>query len=348
MQRIICCSTALVLVVLAVSALDAQETQKPEIETVLDGLKNPCGVAVQPGTGHIFVSDCGAARIVRITPDGHEAVITDFPLDVYGKGTYEQQTKFDIGPLGLAFLDKETLVVGGGGLPDGEELVRVYTVPEPGKSIKADAMKYQLGPIAPGDDSEMGEGNFFGVAVSNKGDAIFVTCNGDDAKGWVAKADVSDGVPSKLTPYIKTKELTTVDAPGGATFSKEGYLVVTQIGEVTAPGDSLLTFYDPTSGELLLNLKTGLHDLVGAAYHPKSGLLYGVDFAWGENGADGGLFRLDATKDNTVKAVEITKLDKPAAVAFGPDGSLYVAVFGSPQAGSDKAPGSLIRVTGLR
>ncbi len=344
MRRFICCSTAVVLMALAVSAVEAKE---PAIETVLDGLKNPSGVAVQPGTGHIFVSDSGAGRIVRITPDGHEAVITDFPLDVYGKGTYEAQTKFDIGPLGLAFLDKETLVVGGGGLPDGEELVRVYTVPEPGKSIQADAMKYKLGPIGPGDDSVMGEGNYFGVAVSNIGDAIFVTCNGDDTKGWVAKAEVTDGVPGKLTPYIKTKELTGVDAPGGATFSNEGYLVVTQIGAVTEPGDSLLTFYDPTSGELLLNLKTGLHDLVGTAYNPKSGLLYGVDFAWGENAADGGLFRLDATKENGVKAVKIASLDKPAALAFGPDGTLYAAVFGSPTAGSEKPPGKLIRVTGL-
>jgi len=344
MRRFICCSTAVVLVAFAVSALEAKE---PKIETVLDGLKNPCGVAVQPGTGDIFVSDSGAARIVRITPDGHEAVITDFPLDVYGKGTYEEQTKFDIGPLGLAFLDKDTLVVGGGGLPDGEELVRVYTVPEPGTSIKADAMKYKLGPIGPGDESVKGEGNYFGVAVSKQGDAIFVTCNGDDTKGWVAKVDVNDGVPGKLTPYIKTKEATNVDAPGGATFNKEGHLVVTQIGEVTVPGDSLLTFYDAKSGKLLLNLKTGLHDLDGAAYNPKTGRLYGVDFAWGENAADGGLFRLDSTKENSVNAVKITSLDKPAAVAFGPDGALYVAVFGSPKEGSDKAPGSLIRVTGL-
>ena len=89
---------------------------KVEVETVVDGLHNPCGIAIQPGTGHVFVADSAAGRIIRINPESAgkpEDVITDFPQDVYGKGPM-----YPIGPLGLAFITKDLLVVGGGGLPD--------------------------------------------------------------------------------------------------------------------------------------------------------------------------------------------------------------------------------------
>ncbi len=37
--------------------------------------------------------------------------------------------KYDIGPLGLAFLDKDHLVVGDGSRKEGEDFVRVYKIP---------------------------------------------------------------------------------------------------------------------------------------------------------------------------------------------------------------------------
>ena len=78
-----------------------------EFETVLDGLDNPCGVAVQPETNHVFVSDSGAGKVIRVVDGKAQAVIVEFPRDTYGKGP-----KYQIGPLGLTFLDKDTLVVG--------------------------------------------------------------------------------------------------------------------------------------------------------------------------------------------------------------------------------------------
>jgi DNA-binding beta-propeller fold protein YncE len=345
-QATISCATYF-LSALFISATATAKPPKVEITTVLDGLHNPCGVAVQPGTGHVFVSDSGAGRIVRITKSGSEDAITGFPADAYGKGTYEEQTKFDIGPLGLAFLDKNTLVVGGGGHKDGSELLRIYEVPAAGKSIKAKQMKHSLGPIPAGDASVKGEGNFYGIATDGK--SIFVTCNGDDTKGWVSKVDIKNGKPGKLTPFIKTKEATELDAPVGVTTNKEGHLVVGQMGEITVANDSLLSFYDAASGDSLMNLKTGLHDIASLAYNPKSGRLYAVDFAWGEHSADGGVFRLDSKivdGKQTIEAVKVAKLDKPAAVAFGPNGAMYIAVFGSPEKGSNKKPGKLIKITG--
>lgn len=102
----------------------AHGQDKVEVKTVVERLNNPCGVAIQPGTGHVFVSDSGALRVIRIVDGKAEPVITGFPKDTYGKGPI-----YDIGPLGLVFIDKDTLAVGGGGKIDGEEMLRVYKIP---------------------------------------------------------------------------------------------------------------------------------------------------------------------------------------------------------------------------
>jgi len=316
----------------------------PEVQVVLEGLDNPCGVAVQPGTGHVFVSDSAALRVMRyVTGDSSrpEAAITGFPKDVYGKGPM-----YDIGPLGLAFIDRQTLVVGGGGLPDGSELLRIYTVPPAGRTISADRMKYKLGPLAPSEQTVMGEGNFYGVAVTDQG--IYVTCNGDDTKGWISRATLSGGKPGDYAPFIATKVATEVDAPVGITVDKAGNLVVGQMGEINVPQDSLLTVYNASSGEMISNAETGLFDITALAYSPKSGKLYALDFAWMDT-SQGGLFRLDVTGvglDTEVKAVQILELDKPTAMSFAPDGTLYVTVFGTAAEGSSIRPGKLLKVTG--
>ena len=78
----------------------------PPQEILLDQLNHPCGVAIQPETGHVFVAESGGARVVRVVDGKAQPVIVDFPLDVYGKGP-----QYKIGPLGLAFAGKNVLVV---------------------------------------------------------------------------------------------------------------------------------------------------------------------------------------------------------------------------------------------
>lgn len=326
----------------ALSLPSALLAAEPQIKTLVKGLNNPCGVEVAKG-GDIFVSDSAAHKVIRVSAKGGKTsdLITGFPEDIYGKGP-----KFAIGPLGLALLDDETLVVGGGGLPDGQELVQVYTIPEAGKSISQDDMKYKLGPIGPGEESQKGEGNFYGVAVGKHG--IYITSNGDDTKGWVLKAALENGKPGPLKPFIATKVATNVDAPVGITIDKQGHLVIGQMGEVSGKGkDSLLTIYNGT-GKLLSSAEAGLYDIAALAYSPKSGKLYAVDFAW-EKTSEGGLFRLDTQGEGdklSVKAVKIASLDKPTDLAFSDDGTLYVTVFGTAKEGSDDKPGELLEIKG--
>lgn len=314
---------------------------KPEV--VLDGLKNPTGVAVQPETGIPFVAESGAGQIVRVIEGEKEVVVGGFPTDEYGMGPVYQ-----IGPLGLAFLNKERLVVGDGSLPDGQEIVRVFQVPEPGKdSITADDAVQKTNPLAADGDTP-GEGNFYGVAVDAQ--AIYVTANGDDAKGWVARAAVENENLGELTRYIATKEQVNVDAPAPIVITPRREILVGQMGEITDAKDSLITFYDQQSKSVLLNLPTELHDLVGLAYSPETGRLYAVDFSWADP-SQGALYRLDAVRregKQAVKAVKLIALPRPTSLAFAPSGELYITVFGEVEEGDEenKAPatGQLLKI----
>lgn len=332
MKRLVWSALALALCWLAQPALAQTKT-----ETVLEGLNNPCGVAVQPETGHVFVADSAALKIIRVVNGKAEDVITGFTKDVYGKGPM-----YDIGPLGLAFIDKETLVVGGGGKPDGEEELFVFKVPAAGeKAITADKATVTF-KLEPKDDIK-GEGNFYAVAVAPN--AIFVTCNGDDTKGWVAKADINGTKVTNFQRYIATKEQVEVDAPVAITISPRGEVVVGQGGEINVPEDGLLTFYSAKDGRKLLNMPTGLYDMTALAYSPK-GQLYALDFAWMDT-SRGGLFQLISQKqDNqqSVKAEKIVSLDKPTAMAFGPDGTLYITVIGTAAEGDTKPAGKLLKI----
>lgn len=313
----------------------AEEAGDLKARVVVEGLNNPCGVAIQPETETVFVADSGNFQVLKIVDGKAEPVITDFPKDVYGKGP-----KVNIGPLGLLFLDKNTLVVGGGGQPDGDELLRVYKLPEDGSAIKADAMDASFA-LAESDEIK-GEGNFY--ALASDGEAVYVTCNGDDTKGWVAKATIKDGTLVDFQRYLATKEATEVDAPVGIAFSPQdqgGYMVVGQMGEITIPGDSLLTFYNGDK-KMRLNIETGLHDICAVAYSYRKHL-YVLDYAWADT-TQGGLFQIigDKEADSGIRAEKLMPLDKPTAMAFAADGSLYITVLG--EAADADSKGMLIQV----
>jgi DNA-binding beta-propeller fold protein YncE len=295
--------------------------QNAKVEEVVGGLSNPCGVAVQSGTGQVYLTDSANGRVVRVNNGKLEDVITGSPKDTYGKGPF-----YDIGPLGLVFSsDGKSLIVGDGGYKDGEECVRVYTAPESGKpaiNYEKDASQ-KLGPLTPM-DGVLGEGNLYGLALTSS--AVYVTCNGDDTKGWIAKADLNGNKFGKLERWLPTKEAVEVDAPVAITVNKQGDLVVGQFGEVNKPQDSLLTFYSAKTGKMLSNFETKLYDITGLAYSPKTGLLYATDFAWMKPD-EGGLYRIDASQTG-VKTAKIASLDKPTALAFAPDGTLYITVIG--------------------
>jgi hypothetical protein len=317
------------------------QNRRNQPRAVADDFDNPSGIAIHPETGNIFVAEHrGVFRLYRT--EGmrgwqRSEEIGGYPTDIYGKGPM-----YNIGPLGLAFVDDHHLVVGDGSRVDGEELLRVYDIEEAPLTTpmaEGDA-EITLGPITAGEFTEKGEGNFYGIAVSQN--AIYVTCNGDDTKGWISRATFTDAhAIDPLTPFIATKEAVEVDAPIAITLNGEGNLVVGQGGEVNVPGDSLLTIYNAESGELIASYETGLHDICGLAYD-STGRLFAVDYAWVDP-TQGGLFELTIDGDYC-EARKVIALDKPTAMAFEEDGDLYITCFGTAAEGDEELPGELWRI----
>ncbi|HIF30082.1 MAG TPA: hypothetical protein EYQ75_00095 [Planctomycetaceae bacterium] len=324
------CFSLLIIGVVLVAELNAET----KVETIVAGLSNPSGLAIQPETGVVFVADSGASRIIRVVDGKVEEVITDFPVDIYGKGPM-----FNIGPLGLVFMDKNTLVVGGGGLKDGDELLRVYNL---GGDLpkKADDMTGSATLAAVEDKELRGEGNFYGLV--RQGNVVYATCNGDDTKGWVAKAVIEDGKVTSFERFIATKEATEVDAPIAITESPRKLLAVGQGGEVTVEGDSLLTYYNPADKKMIANFETGLSDITALVYHADQ--LYATDFSWADT-TKGGLFQIIADeKDDkiTIRTKKICDLVKPTAMVGGEKKTLYITAFGSGEEG--KKTGVLLKI----
>ncbi|QDT66692.1 YncE family protein [Calycomorphotria hydatis] len=311
-----------------------EKTDKPEGEekadeaaiepiTLVTNLENPSGLAIHGPSGDVFAAS--RYGVYRYDPKNHAVSIevAGYEPDVYGKGP-----KYDIGPLGLDFLGDDMLVVGDGSRKDGEELVRIYKVGKEPRKAPLDEKKaeHTFGPIEAGEASARGEGNFYDVAVGKN--AIFITSNGDDTKGWIQKITLEDGVPKEMTPSIATKEAVGVDAPVPLVFNKDmSELFVGQMGEITVPGDSLLLVFDPETGELKRKYELGLSDPTGIDFSPKTGKLYVTDFAWAKP-EDGGLFEVTFDGEN-VSTKKIVSLDKPTAIKFDKDGKLYVTVIGT-------------------
>lgn len=338
MKKVLILACVFALMAIVSSTANAQDSV---VETVLEGLNNPSGVAIQPETGHVFVADSGALRIIRVVDGKAENVITDFPKDVYGKGPF-----YDIGPLGLLFLDKDTLVVGGGGLPDGEEMLRVFKLPAAGEDpIKADQLHGEAKTL-PGKGGVAGEGNFYAMAKGIKG--IYVTCNGDDRKGWVSMATLEEDFKLKdFDRSIATKEAIGVDAPVAITISPERHIVVGQMGEINEAGDSQLTFYSEDKKKKLDNFKIGLNDITALAYSPIRKRLFCTDFNWLDTD-NGGLYKIvKARNANGCAAKQIVSLKKPTALAFNSDGDAYITLAGTTSEGTKEPDGQLVVIRRL-
>ena len=304
---------------------------------LVDGLNFPTAVAVQPETGDLFVAESGALRIVRIVDKQIEPVIVGFPQDTFGKSPI-----YEIGPLSLLFLDKDTLLVGGGGNPAGKDLLRVYKIPAKGaEPIQADNV-YGDTMGLPESGEVGGEGNFFAMVKGSRG--VYVTSEGDPAKGWVSLATL-DGENRLLglTRQIATVEAISRAMPFAITISPLGHLTVGQRGTNDDQKDSQLTFYSE-AGAMLDNFPLGINDVSGLAYGPKHGRLFATDFHWAKTQA-GGLYKIVATKDAAgCKPVLLATLDGPTALAFSSDGSeLFVTLGGDPlRATAGKPTGKVV------
>ncbi len=314
-----------------------------ETTIVVDGLTHPSGIALQPETNVVFVADSGAGRIGRIADGKLEPVIEGSQV---GKsaGRANQEA---VGPLGLAFVDQQTLIVGDGGYGAGADCVRIFKLPEDDKTLayEADAQT-KLGP-APAEEGKPAVGFFMGLALAKH--ALYVMSDGDPENGWVLRSTLKGTKFGNLERVMGAKSESTAGFPTGIVISPRGEVVVALAGDTETAGNSQIAFFSARTNDLLLKLDTGLDDISAIAYSPKTGLLYATDFAWSKP-EEGGLYRLDSDLSaggQKLKATKIARLQRPAAMVIDKDGTAYIAVHGLADETSDKPAGAVLKVTGL-
>jgi hypothetical protein len=315
------------------------------IEVILKGLTNPCGVTIRPGDSadryQIFVADSGAGRILRLwssEPKLTAEVITGFPLTTFGEDGAR------VGPMSLLFLGRDQLIVGASG-GEGASLL-MFEKLEQSAPIAADQATQRV-EIS----TEKGTVNHVCGLVrtranDNVPDALVLACVNNDPLGILCKIPVRAGTLGEVQPFAETNDAAEKSALVAISIDGHGYLVIGWAGSVRLPRDSRLIFYSPLGGKLVMSRSTNLYDTMGLAYSPKSGNIYAVDAAWMET-TNGGVFRIDdggqPDKSQCV-AVKIADVLRPSALAFGPDGALYVTGFG--EAGDATPNGMLLKITG--
>jgi DNA-binding beta-propeller fold protein YncE len=337
LRRLCCrwCSCAIVWSLLAAQAV----AEDAKVETVLTGLDRPCGVAVQPGGSptryQVYVSDTAAGRVIRVASDApgtSTEVITGFSTTSIGGGTFDQ-----FGPRGLLFLDDGQLLVAATG--ENGVVIRTYRVTASGQPLRASQSRQQLKLDT--------HGNCYALARTranqNVPDLLVASFVGAGDPDVLVQCRVQADFLGDLKLFGGEDEVVQMRSPMAVTVNERGYVVVGQAGKFDSSRDSKVSFHDPTSGTAVLSLDTNLHDIVGLAYSPTTGSLYAADFAAAAT-ADGGVYRIDDASGPgrpACEAVKIADIRRPTALAFGPDGALYITSIGD-----DGGHGTLVKVTG--
>ena len=337
-------ATPIVLLAVLVFSTNIFGQQKFETKVLTANLKNPCGIAIKPVTGELFISDTGRGRVVQLANDAIEEVVIDFPIE-----EFELDSEFILGPLGLLFRGPEILMVGTGGSEDGADAISLFNLEQKGREpLKAEEAIKNL--LLEANGGQVAEGDFFSMTRTRKN--LFVTCNGESNSGWVANAELVVKDVKELRRFIPTNKLTKTAGPGGITMSPDGHVVVAQMGSRSKLGDSVIGFYSQ-AGELLDKFPTGLNDIVALGYGPQRKRLFALDFSWG-NPKKGGLYKLVAVDNSKgCEAVLIANLERPTAMTFDQRGNVYVTCCGFAVADNGDpnedflAPGKVVKVIGV-
>jgi hypothetical protein len=321
-------------------------------KTVVAGLHRPCGIAARLGRTAVryemYIAESGAGRVVRwsnMSPNGFEDAITGFPTAgtrqpvlprapgtdqlprVPGRGSaanpYEQT-----GPQGLLFVDPDLLVVAVAASSDrGQGLLRVFELPEEGETLTADeAIDRPSGP-APLDPSA-GQIACYSLTRSRANefvpDMIVAAIRGAGRQGGLYKSRVQAGVVGRQRPFWADNRSGRVSPPMAVATSNSGRIVTVHLGPPDGGARCRLTFLNPIDGSVELEMPLDLAEVVALAYSPTSGRLYAADFV-------GGVHRIDDASEPgrpACRVVKIADIARPTALAFAPDGALYVTTFG--------------------
>lgn len=312
------------VVALAFNAAMALAADDFASETVLTNLHRPCGIAVRPGGTadryEVFVADTGTGRVIRWTtqvPKDVTEVVAGFP------SANDFERFVPSGPTAIWFLDSGMLVVGAAS-PTEDQLLRSFELADDGEVLDADS-----GNGASADATRKNETYCLSMTRTRANefvpDALILALRADEV-GLIRKARIQAGIVGQPRPF------------GGSQPSSVPLAVATSpAGRIVVADDSgQLAFYNPIEGNAELQLATELRQVTSLAYSPITDRLYAADFPTG-------IYRIDDASEPgkpSCRAVRVAEIDRPSALAFAPDGALYVVTFG------DGDNGTLQVVTG--
>jgi DNA-binding beta-propeller fold protein YncE len=307
-----------------------------DLQVVVDKLDRPCGVAVQPETGHVFVSESGTGRVLRVVEGRVEPAIVGL-----GVAAPDELPRLNVSPSGLAFVNRDTLAVGTGDRAAAEDELLFFSLPTAG-SPAVESRTALARYLTTANDADQVGGNYWGAVGTTR--ALFATCHESGTQGWLVRVALQGGQPLGFDRFLALSPLASASRPAAITISPRGELVVGLMGEAERERDARVVFLSINSRRLLLNLPAGLHDITGLTYG-SDGQLYATDLAW-HKPADGGLFQLVSVLMNGKQSIEprrVAALMRPTAVATTHEGVLYVTTLGDTDAAG--STGTLWKVT---
>lgn len=303
----------------------ASVSLQARVERVENNWEDLVGVAIRPGgTGEryeVFVLDGATGNLVRFysdEPAKRANVITGIQLNQSGSG--EDRSP---GGWAMAFLNRSHLLVMGGSLDGTQHVLKSFELPIDGQSMAAGEPHQEI--LSTPHHQLLGEGerSLFGIALDSE--RVYLCREGSQFA--VAEASLQGNRLGDIGVWATAQP---GDKPSGAACvtvnprRDKSYVVVGIPAK--SPQQSRLEFYHPGTAQRLLSLEIPLLEVAGLAYGPDSGLLYAIDAARTDP-ARGGIYRLDARLDGGRQACAahlVAPLVRPRAMAFGPDGMLYV------------------------
>lgn len=310
------------------------DTKPVAVQKVLTGLKNPRGVAVRPDIAgdscEIFVAESGAGRVIKVFSDKPEK-----PIDIVSGFSSKPAADDNLQSAGVQsvmFLDHMRIVVAGGD-DDSSPFVRLYELPEPASPLTVDQHKQEVNVAESDKEPKLDAHVFRGMARTQPndrvGDVLLVPAWRDHEPAGLVYIPVRSGTLGDAVP-VRLKNADAEFGFGGIAVGNSGYVVVAGESGRDSNQSSTLAFFSPLDRRIVMQIPTDLRRIVALAYSPKTGNLYAANFPTTDD-AHAGVYRIDASDKPSATAciaVKIADAPRPTALAFAPDGTLFVTSVG--------------------